>query len=85
MSKCGAIYHIDFNPPKKDLFCDVDGETLFTRPDDKEEAIANRLNVYHSQTEPLLDYYTKLRKVITINAKVSPDEVYTQIKEKIKL
>ena len=83
--KCGAIYHVSFNPPKKADICDTDSEPLFIRPDDKEDAIMNRLSVYHKQTEPLLDYYTKIGKVISVDAKLSPEEVYLQIKNKIKL
>lgn len=82
--KCGAIYHTIFNPPKKEGICDNDSEALFIRPDDKEEAIANRLEVYHKQTEPLLEYYEKLKKAVTIDASKTPDEVYGQIKKQIK-
>ncbi|HPO49303.1 MAG TPA: adenylate kinase [Spirochaetota bacterium] len=81
--KCGAIYHTIFNPPKKEGICDNDSETLFIRPDDKEEAIANRLEVYHKQTEPLLEYYEKLEKAVTIDASKTPDEVYGQIKNRL--
>jgi len=83
--KCGQIYHILFNKPKKDGKCDNDDETLYIRPDDKEEAINNRLNVYHKQTEPLIEYYTNINKIVKINAVNSFEDVYSEIKSKLKL
>jgi adenylate kinase len=55
----GRIYHIHNNPPKTQGKDDVTGEDLVQRDDDKEETILKRLNVYHSQTKPLVDYYLK--------------------------
>ena len=83
--KCGQIYHILFNKPKKDGKCDNDDETLYIRPDDKEEAINNRLNVYHKQTQPLIEYYTNINKIVKINAVNSFEDVYSEIKSKLKL
>jgi len=60
--KCGAIYGIDV-PPKTDGVCDNDGDALYQRDDDKEEAIRNRLADYHEKTKPLLDYY-KPRNIV---------------------
>ena len=54
----GRTYHIDFNPPKVDGQDDVTGEPLIQRDDDKEETVRKRLEVYHQQTEPLIDYYS---------------------------
>ena len=51
------IYHVDFDPPKHEGVCDQDGARLIQRDDDQEETIRRRLQVYHSQTEPLIDYY----------------------------
>ena len=65
--------------------CDNDGETLFTRKDDSLETINNRLSVYHDQTEPLLGFYKDLNKEIAIDASVSADESYKQIKGKLDL
>ncbi len=56
----GRIYHIQNNPPKIQDKDDITGEPLVQRDDDKEETIQKRLNVYHSQTKPLVDYYSKL-------------------------
>jgi adenylate kinase len=55
----GRVYHVKFNPPKTEGVDDVTGEPLVQREDDKEETVKNRLNVYHTQTEVLLDYYNK--------------------------
>ncbi len=54
---CGASYHIDFNPPKRDSICDNCGAKLIQREDDREQTVINRLKTYHSQTEPLIGYY----------------------------
>ncbi len=55
----GRTYHVKFNPPKVPGKDDVTGEDLIQRDDDKEETVRNRLAVYHAQTEPLVEYYTK--------------------------
>ncbi|MBN2051651.1 MAG: adenylate kinase [Spirochaetales bacterium] len=68
---CGAGYHVDFMPPKKEGICDVCGGELYTRPDDAIEAIQNRLEVYRVQTSPLIDYYR--RKDLIIDVDGSPD------------
>lgn len=53
----GRTYHVVFNPPKEEGKDDVTGEPLIQRDDDKEETVRKRLDVYHAQTEPLIDYY----------------------------
>lgn len=53
----GRTYHVEYNPPKKDGVDDVTGEPLVQREDDKEETVKKRLEVYHQQTEPLINYY----------------------------
>jgi adenylate kinase len=83
--KCGQIYHILFNKPKNEGKCNNDNESLYIRPDDKEEAINNRLDVYHKQTEPLIEYYTNIGKIIKINAINSLEEVYNEITSKLNL
>ena len=55
--KCGQTYHIVYTPPKKENVCDVCGEALVLRDDDKPETVKKRLDVYHDQTQPLIDYY----------------------------
>jgi len=83
--KCGQIYHILFNKPKNEDKCDNDNEPLYIRPDDKEEAINNRLSVYHKQTEPLIEYYTTINKIVKINAVNSLEKVYNEIESKLNL
>lgn len=55
----GRTYHIDFNPPRVEGIDDVTGESLIQRDDDKVETVRKRLAVYHEQTEPLIDYYSR--------------------------
>ncbi len=64
----GRVYHIKFNPPKIAGFDDITGEPLIHRDDDKEETIAKRLEVYHQQTEPLVNYYEKWAETKTTGA-----------------
>lgn len=56
----GRVYHVAFNPPKQEGVDDVTGDTLLQREDDKEETVRKRLDVYHDQTEPLVEFYKKL-------------------------
>lgn len=56
---CGATYHLKFAAPKKEGVCDVCGKELVLRNDDKPETVKKRLEVYHDQTQPLIDYYKK--------------------------
>ena len=64
----GRTYHIVFNPPKEAGKDDVTGEELIQRPDDAEETVLKRLNIYHEQTKPLVDYYTEWAKSKAPNA-----------------
>ena len=57
--KCGATYHIEHVPPKKEGICDACGSELILRDDDKPETVSNRLSVYHAQTQPLIDFYSE--------------------------
>lgn len=57
--KCGATYHTEYVPPKKDGICDQCGSELVQRDDDKPETVKARLSVYHEQTQPLIAYYEK--------------------------
>ncbi len=58
--KCGASYHIEFNPPKTKGICDACGAELITREDDNADTVKNRLLNYHKQTAPLIDFYKKM-------------------------
>lgn len=64
--KCGATYHLEYKKPKKEGICDVCGDELVQRKDDKPETVIDRLNVYHEQTEPLKDYYAKTGKLVIV-------------------
>jgi adenylate kinase len=56
----GRVYHVSFNPPRIEGKDDETGEDLIQREDDREETVRERLKVYHEQTEPLIEYYSKL-------------------------
>jgi len=64
----GRTYHIVYNPPKEEGIDDVTGEPLVQRDDDKEETVKKRLDVYHEQTEPLIDYYREFANSDADNA-----------------
>lgn len=64
----GRTYHVDFNPPKVEGIDDITGEPLIQRDDDKVETVKKRLAVYHEQTEPLIDYYSRCASSHTENA-----------------
>lgn len=66
MCKCGATYHVQFNPPKVEGKCDACGGELYQRADDTEETVKERLQAYHAQTQPLIDYYDKMGIVVTV-------------------
>ncbi|MDO4633090.1 MAG: adenylate kinase [Eubacteriales bacterium] len=76
---CGATYHIEFNPPKKEGTCDSCGENLILRDDDKPETVQKRLGVYHEQTQPLIDYYTNAGILKTVDGTVDMNDVFTSI------
>lgn len=76
---CGQMYHIVFDPPKKEGLCDKCSAELYQRADDNEETIKNRLSVYHSQTAPLLEYYGKKGLLREIDGTSSPDNIFNAI------
>jgi adenylate kinase len=73
------IYHLEFDPPKEEGVCDIDGGKLIVRDDDKPEVIKNRLAQYREKTEPLVDYYDQRGILNHVNGKRSPDEVEEKI------
>lgn len=81
--KCGAVYHIQNLKPKKEGLCDRDGAKLVQRSDDSPEVVANRLETYHQQTEPLVDYYMNNGTVFNFDADRDPKEVKASIFEKL--
>jgi adenylate kinase len=80
---CGANYHKTFNKPKADGVCDSCGGEIYTREDDKEEAIKKRLVVYREQTAPLIDYYRNKGLLIDVDARPAVDEVVENFKKAI--
>lgn len=81
--KCGATYHIEFNPPKQAGICDHDGETLIQRDDDSADTVQKRLQVNMEQTKPLLDFYEKRGKLVTINGDQAIEDVFKDIQSKL--
>ena len=80
---CGAVYHIENLKPKTEGKCDNDGTELVQRSDDTEEVLANRLETYHQQTEPLVEYYKNNGTVYNFEADSNPEDVRTSIFEKM--
>lgn len=76
---CGATYHVEFNPPKAEGICDVCGSELTLRDDDKPETVKKRLDVYHDQTQPLIDYYKGFGKLKQVDGTQSMDKVFEDI------
>jgi adenylate kinase len=74
------IYHVEFDPPKHEGVCDQDGSRLIQRDDDKEETIRRRLQVYHSQTEPLIDHYDRAGLLRRFDGTRNPEEVHAHIR-----
>lgn len=77
--KCGATYHVEYIPPKKEGICDDCGKPLVQRDDDKEETVKKRLGVYHEQTQPLIDYYTKKGILKTVDGTKDMKDVFADI------
>jgi adenylate kinase len=74
------IYHVEFDPPKHEGVCDQDGSRLIQRDDDKEETIRRRLQVYHSQTEPLIEHYDQAGLLRRFDGTRDPDEVHARMR-----
>lgn len=80
---CGATFHIQNHKPEKEGICDRCGSKLIQRNDDNEETVKNRIEVYNSHTKPLMDYYEKAGKLITIDGANSPEEVFNEFNDKL--
>jgi adenylate kinase len=78
--KDGHVYHVDFDPPKHTDRCDIDGSELEQRDDDLEETVRRRLDVYHSQTEPLVAYYDERGLLRRFDGGRSPTQVHAHIR-----
>jgi adenylate kinase len=78
--KNNHVYHLEFDPPKNDGVCDQDGSRLVQRDDDKPETVKKRLEVYHAQTEPLIDWYEERGQLRRFDGTRAPDEVNSHIR-----
>jgi adenylate kinase len=78
--KSGHVYHVEFDPPKREGICDQDGSRLIQREDDREETIRRRLQVYARQTAPLIDYYENAGLLRRFDGQRDPDEVHDHIR-----
>lgn len=76
---CGATYHIVYNPSKFSGVCDICGEKLILRDDDKQETVKKRLSVYHKQTKPLIEYYRETGVLVTVDGTQELSKVFSHI------
>ena len=76
---CGATFHVSFNPTKVEGVCDKCSGALYQRNDDKEETVKNRLQAYHAQTEPLIEYYSKQGVYTEIDGLQAIDRVFADV------
>ena len=76
---CGATYHLEFAPTKVEGVCDNCQGELILREDDKPETVQKRLNVYHEQTQPLIDYYTGKEIMVEVDGTVDINDVFKAI------
>jgi adenylate kinase len=75
----GRVYHIDFDPPRREGRCDIDGSQLVQRDDDRAETVRRRLEVYHAQTEPLINYYEERGLLWRFDGTQPPDQVHAHL------
>ncbi len=78
-SKCGGTFHIKYNPTKQEGICDLCGGELYIRDDDKPEIVTKRLETYHAQTQPLIDYYGKEGILKEVDGTQDVDKVFADI------
>lgn len=79
-AKSGHVYHVEFDPPKREGICDQDGSRLIQREDDSEETIRRRLEVYARQTAPLIEYYEQVGLLRRFDGTRTPEEVHDHIR-----
>ena len=79
-SKCGAVYHVKYNPPKIEGVCDLCGGSLVQRDDDKEEVVRKRLEVYRKQTQPLIEFYQDRSIIYRLDAEKGVEELFEEVK-----
>jgi len=79
-SKCGAVYHVKYNPPKVEGVCDLCGGNLMQRDDDKEDVVKKRLEVYRKQTQPLIEFYQDRSIIYRLDAEKGVEELFEEVK-----
>ncbi len=82
-TKSGHVYHLEFDPPKHEGICDQDGSRLIQRDDDQEDTIRKRLEVYHAQTAPLIEYYEKQGLLRRFDGRRPANEVHDHIRARL--
>jgi len=82
---CGRIYHIVNMPPKKEGICDKCGGEVYQRSDDNAETVVHRMEVYNTETMPLIDHYDKMRNIIHINGKIGRVKVFKTIMKAVEI
>jgi adenylate kinase len=83
--QCGASYHIEFKKPAKENICDECSSDLIQRDDDKEETVRKRLEIYHEQTQPLIEYYQNKGILTTVDGVGEVEEISNRIKEALEV
>lgn len=81
---CNCVFHLVYNPPKKQGVCDKCGCELYHRDDDTEGTVKNRLKVYRENTFPLIEYYENLGKLITIVGKGGIEDIFAQVEKAVR-
>lgn len=81
---CGESFHVENRPPKKEGICDRCGAALIIRPDDAPETVKKRLDVYHEQTQPLIDYYRAQDKLLAFDGTLPMQQVFETIAEALE-
>jgi len=81
---CGANFHVEYSPPKADGVCDKCGGELVQREDDTEETVRERLEVYHDNTEPVLERYADHDGYVEVDGDQSPEEVWNDVREAVR-
>ncbi len=82
-SSCGAIYHLENNPPASDAVCDRCGAEVIARPDDTEEAVRKRLEAFHRQTLPVATFYRSKSLLREVDGVGPVDEVFERIEKSL--
>lgn len=81
---CGATYHLDINPPKVDGLCDRCGQPVFARDDDRPEVVAARLELYHRESQPMIDYWRSAGSLVEVDGEQPIEEVDRELMAKLK-